>query len=372
MLPMRRTYLAVLLLSPMLAAQVVSPPFFAVTEAPSNNTFPFGGSTATSTPFRYLQVHDDVPAMVIQGMSFRHDNVFTGSAKPAYTLTLDAWMSTAAAGVTAQTAVATFDSNHDAATKIQVVTNRTISIAANDPTQVPSPFVLDLAFDTGVVFPYPAGGVSLVWEVHVTARTNTSTIAYDAVSALGTTWQNPPLAASRGGVGCIATGETSPMTLAPTATAMDWPNNTGNLLINASNLENNGLIVWINGLDRTQWAGVPLPFVVPLSPGAPSGTCTLYTDLVVTTATFASATGTAQLALTFPVTPALHGATIYTQVLGIDAPANPLGFTLSNLAVQQLCAPYPIPLAGSRVYLAGSLGAAGTVGLTTHLITQFY
>ena len=47
----------------------------------------------------------------------------------------------------------------------------------------------------------------------------------------------------------------------------------------------NGVIVWINGLDRTQWNGIPLPLTVPTSTGAPSGTCTLYTDPFFLTAT---------------------------------------------------------------------------------------
>jgi hypothetical protein len=344
----------------------VSPPHFTSTESLTNNSFPFG---STAVPFRYQQIHDDVPAMVITGMQFRHDSTSTGTVRPAHTLTIDMWISTAvtpAAG--AQT---TFDNNHGV-DKIQCVTNRVINVPANDPSLLPGPWLYDIPFDPAVVFVFAGGPASLCWEVHVTARTNTGTVPMDAVTNSGTTPANPPLAATRGGTGCISTGKTVPMLVVPTATAMNWAGGTGNLTVNASNLQNSGFFAWVNGLDRAQWGAVPLPFVIPGSTGAPSGTCTLYTDTFLLTVGQASATGTASLTLPLTVTPAVHGFTIYTQTLGLDAAANPLGFTTSNVAAQQLVAPYTLPLGGCRIYSSGNLNPTGTVGQTTYLVTRLY
>jgi hypothetical protein len=356
---------ASLLLAAVLPAQYVSSAHFTAAEGTSNNVYPFG-STATS--FRYLQIHDDVPAMVITGLKFRHDSSSSGTVRPAYTLTLDAWISTAT--VASASASTTFDTNHGL-DKIQCVTNRTISVPANDPSKLPGDFLLDIPFDPSVVFPFAGNPASVCWEVQVTAHTNGSIVPYDSVGSSTTTAANPPLAATRGGVGCLATGQTQTMLVAPTATAMNWPSGTGNLTVNGTRLEPNGLIVWVNGIDRTQWNGIPLPVVVPTSTGAPSGTCTLYTDLFFLTVATASGTGTATLTLPLTVTPALHGFVVYTQVLGVDAAANPFGFTLSNVAAQQLVAPHAMPQPSRRVYLQASLGPTGNSD-AVYLITQFY
>ena len=354
------------LLATALPAQYVSSPHFATAEGPSNNIFPFG---STASPFRYLQVHDDVPATVVFGLKFRHDNSATGPQRAPYSVTVDVWMSTAA--TTPATISTTFDNNHGL-DKIQVVTNRTVNIPANDPLKIPQDWLIDIPFDPNVVFPFAGAPASLCWEVHVTARTNTSSVATDYVSSSATTAANPPLGATRGGTGCIATGQTLPMLAAPTNTAMNWPSGTGSLTVNGSRLEPNGLIVWVNGLETTQWNGIPLPFVVPTSTGAPSGTCTLYTDLFLLTAAQASATGTATLTLPLTVTPALHGFVIYTQILGVDAAANPFGFTTSNLAVHQLVAPYATPNPARRVWSSGNLNPTGSGTDAGYLVTLFY
>src|SRR5262245_31818730 len=89
------TLASVLFLCGVLPAQgYVSPAHFAHSEGISQQSFPFGIATV---PFRYLQVHDDVPAMTVRGLAFRHNggNV-NGTIYPAHAVTLNAWMSTAA------------------------------------------------------------------------------------------------------------------------------------------------------------------------------------------------------------------------------------------------------------------------------------
>jgi hypothetical protein len=348
----------------------VSPTHFNGVEGTSNNSFPFGGSLATSTPFRYQQIHDDVPTSVIQGLSFRHETTSAGTVRAPFTVTIDAWISTSPR--TSATPDVTFDNNHGV-DKIQVVTNRTISVPGNDPSLVPNPFNIDIPFDTGVVFPFAGGGASLCWEVQVTARTNTASVPFDAIQNSGTSPANPAAISSRAFTGCLSTGRTQPMLAVAqsnTVAPMDWITGTGNLGCNGTQLEANGIVAFVYGTDRTQWNGLPLPLDVPGSTGAPSGTCTLHTDIVVANVAIASAAGAASSVLTFAVTPALHGTTIQTQIVGLDAAANASGFTTSNLLVQQLVAPYAIPLGVCRVYLAGSLGATGTTNVFA-LVTKF-
>lgn len=366
-----RSILSVCVLAVTAVAQgYVSPSHFTTVEGTSNNTFPFGGNTATSTPFRYQQIHDDVPTSAIQGLAFRHETTSTGTVRAPFTVTIDAWISTSP--LTSATPDITFDNNHGL-DKIQVVTNRTISVPGNDPSLVPNPFTITIPFDAGVVFPFAGGGASLCWEVQVTARTNTASVPFDSFQNSGTSPANPAAIASRAFTGCLSTGRTQPILATAqtnTAAPMDWINGTGRLGCNGTQLEANGIVAFVYGTDRTQWSGLPLPLDVPGSTGAPSGTCTLHTDIALANAAIASAAGAASSLLTFSVTPALHGATFNTQIIGLDAAANPLGFTTSNLLVQQLVAPYAIPLGVCRIYSAGSLGATGTTS-GTGLVTRF-
>lgn len=357
---MRRPSCFVLFALALPAQGFVSPAHFAAVEGTGNSALPFGHVTM---PFRFLQVHDGVPPLVVQGLAFRHDT--NGTVRPAFTLTVDAWMSTAA--VTAAGALATFDSNHGA-DKLRVVTNRTVNVPANDPAQLPGAFLLDLPFDPGVTFSF-AGGASLCWEVHVTSTTNaTSLIPFDAVLTQGSTPASPGLLGTRAHTGCLATGATQGMSIAPANSPVDWTAGVATQSVNATRLQSNGLIAWVSGTNTALWGGIPLPFVIPTSTGAPSGTCSLYTDLALLTVAVASASGTAQLVQQFAVTPALHGVLLPTQVLGLDAAANPFGVTSSNLVVQQLIAPYPAAIGISRVYALGGLPATGTVDANSPLI----
>jgi hypothetical protein len=351
-----------------LQAQSVSPQHFVSTEAPAATSTPFGEVGAIMTPYRYQQVHDDVPPMVISGFAFRHNSQASGVAQPAFALTLDAWISTAPVGVTGQLHSGTFLANHGP-DRLQVVTNRTITVATNDPSRVPGPFTLDLPFDPGVQFQYAAGGRSLVWEVQITSRTNTGAVPFDAVSTMNLVNQNPQHGASRAFTGCRSTGSPNPITVTPTG-GMNWQQ-SGQVSMQAVNLLPSSVAIWVFGLDTTQWNGSPLPVDVPGSATAPSGTCTLRTDLVDLRVS-STGTGTHSMGLVVPANPQLHGATIYMQAVGIDPGANALGFTLSNLAMQQVCAPYPATLPVGTVQLAGGLGPVGFVVNSTALVTRFY
>lgn len=351
------------------AAQSVSPLHFAGTEAPGASSTPFGEFGAVATPFRYQQVHDDVPAMVIHGFAFRHSSTANGAVQQPFTLTLDAWMSTAPAGTTGWNHSATFDSNHGP-DRIQVVTNRTLVVPGNDPSAVPGPFAVDVPFDTGVQFPYAAGGRSLAWEVRITARTNAASVAFDAISTTNGVHLNPQHGSSQAFTGCLSTGSTLPIHATPSG-GMNWAG-TGQVGISATHLQPGSIAIWVFGLSTTQWNGGPLPIDGPGSATAPSGTCTLRTDMVDLRVTSVGPLGSHGFGLPVAADPALHGATVYMQAVGIDPAANPMGFTISNLAIQQICAPYPTPFPVGTVQLSGSLGPTGFVVNSTSLVTRFH
>lgn len=343
-----------------LTAQQFSPPHFANAEGTSNNVFPFGNTTV---PFRYSQIHDGLPPMLISGMAFRHNA--TTITYPAHSVTIDAWVSTAT--VAAGAMGTTFDNNHGI-DKQQVIFNRTYTHPASNPADLPGQFVLDYPFDV----PFAFAGGSLCWEVQVTAKTQTTSITHDSASTTAAT--NPGMVVGRFGTGCLATGQAVNLMTAVATQSMDWLSGTATMTVNGTNLEPNGLTLFCTGVDKTSFSGLPLPAVIPGSLGAPSGACTVYSDIVLSSLVVNSASGTGTNAFQFVPQPAFHGLTFYSQIWGIDLPANPFGLTTSNAAMHHIVAPFSLPLPLSRMWLSGSLGptASATSGIGNGLVTKFY
>ena len=347
----------IVLTSTTLLAQSYSPAHFANAEGPLNNVAPFG----SSVPFRYSQIHDDVPAMVITGMSFRHDYYqFTTLTYPGYSLTMNAWMSTAVTGSSGMNT--TFDLNHGP-DKIQVVTNRTYTLPPSDPSNLPGQFVLDYPFD--VPFTFQGSPASLCWEVQITANTATTSIAYDAVQASSlTSGANPAMAIGAFGVGCVSSGAQSPMTATATQT-MSWSQGVGRMTTSGTDLLPNGITVFATGADKTTYLGVPLPYTLP------GTSCTVYNDVIVSAIVIADASGAGSNMIQFVPQPAYNGLTFYTQIWGLDPGANPFGLTMSNAAMHHIVAPYTAPIPVSRVFLSG-LGPTGSRNTSYGLVTKFY
>ncbi len=340
------------------AQSYVSPAFYTNAEGLSNNVFPFGNTTV---PFRYSQVHDDVPTMVVSGFKFRHNAATV--TYPAHSVTIDGWMSTAVSVSTAATS--TFDNNHGL-DKQQIVTNRTYNHPASDSTNVPGQFLLDYPFD--VPFFYVSTNGSLCWEVIVTAKTQTTSVTHD--SAAGAV-ANPTLQVSRGGTGCLATGRASVMSATGSST-MSWTGGTGTLTLTGTNAAASAPVFHALGFDKNFWAGaIPLPFVVPGSTGAASGTCNVYTDILFTMGTTASATGSVTSSVPIPASPIFHGAALYSQWLCLDQAANPTGIVTSPLVVHGVSAPNAVSPA-CRIFLSGSTGATGSIAQSSMLVTNFY
>jgi hypothetical protein len=352
--------LCIALSSTVLLAQNYSPVPFGVAEGPDNNVFPFG---YTSTPFRYSQIHDDVPLMVIFGMAFRHN--FSVTTSPGYSVTMDAWMSTA---VTASSGMSTtFDNNHGP-DKTQVIINHTYTLPPSNPNNLPGQFVLDYPFD--VPFVFLGAPASLCWEVQITARTNTGNIIHDSVSgniSTSTTGPtNPQMVIGRFGTGCLSTGMGSPM-LATPVQSISWPGGTATMTTNGSNLLPGGIVLFSTGASKDSYLGIPLPFTLP------GTSCTVYNDQIVGTVAIASPTGTSSNAIPFVPLPIYNGLTFFTQIWGLDPAANPFGITFSNAAQHHIVAPYTVPGPIHRVYELGSLGPVGsTESYNYGLVTKFY
>ena len=123
--------------------------------------------------------------------------------------------------------------------------------------------------------PFVFGGTpgSLCWEVHVTAKTQTGSIIYDAAAQATA---SPSIQVGRGGTGCLSTGRGTAM-LCTATQAMNWTTG-GTATINGSNLLASGPVFFATGFDRVAWAGLPLPQLIPSSDLGPSGSCNLYVN----------------------------------------------------------------------------------------------
>ncbi|MEZ5963607.1 MAG: hypothetical protein R3F56_07150 [Planctomycetota bacterium] len=343
------------LLCGLASAQYVSPAHHARAEGLSNNVFPFGNTTV---PFRFSQLHDDIPAMTVTSMTFRHNLATVTYA--SHSVTCDGWMSTA---LTASgSASTTFDNNHGT-DKLQVIVNRTYNHPASDPRCAPGDWLLSYPLD--VPFTFAGSPGTLCWEVQVTAKTQTSSVTHDAFS----TSTNPSLQVGRGGVGCIATGRTTAMSATGTST-MTWASGTGTLTFNGTNGPANAAAFHVLGTDKNSWFGLPLPFELPGTNSAPSGSCYIYTDVLTSFPVVASATGALTNAVPVPATQNLHGLATLSQYWCLDSAANSWGIVTSPVVPHAWVAPPPAAVA-CRVYLSGSLGLTGTFSTSSWLITQF-
>jgi hypothetical protein len=356
-----RSSLVLFLLPPIAAQSVVSPREYTSAEAPANNSYPFGVSTQV---IRYVGIHDDLQGtpLLIKGMSMRRNGTSTTPIYPAYTITLDAWCSLAA--TTSTTPNTTFDNNHGS-NKMQVVTNKTFNFPQADYGFVPSPFLHSVVFDT----PYPyLASAPLCWEVQRTAITLAASIFHDGATNSANT--NPPMAFTPFGTGCKVSSQNVAMTATGSA-VMSWPSGTGTLTVSGQSGPANSVVLVIMGTSSERFSGIPLPFLIPGSGGAPSGPCNLYTNIVLGFAATTTSAGTSLTNIPVPATPDLNGLRTFEQIVALDPAANPLGVALSNGVNHNWIAPYQLPLV-ARVYLLGSLAPVAS-GVTANygLVIRF-
>jgi hypothetical protein len=359
-------YATPLLLVALVPAQgIVSPAHFTHAEGNAPNRYPFGEHP--NHVFRYLQVHDDTQGTPrpIRSLAWRRWGApcTTGGCTviyPAYQVTLDAWCSTAA--TTSATAVAQFDANHGG-DKVKVIDNKTFNFPVGAPGQVPQPFAYKITFDVPFIY---LAAAPICWEVNVHAKTNTIQLYHSGASG---SQSSPQLATAPFGTGCRATGQSVPMSAVGSST-MAWAAGTGNLVVDGFRAPANGVVILLVGFRNDTFGGIPLPFLVPGSAAAPSGPCSLYTDVRFTVAGIADSAGTIRTTIPIPATLDLNGARAFEQVISFDPAANPVGLVASNGVVHNFVAPHgPAPV--TRVFLNGSLGANGSVGRNYGLVTRF-
>jgi hypothetical protein len=349
---------AVLLLTPFLSAQgAVSPRHFTHAEGNSYSDAPFG---TTTNPYRYLQIHGDVPAMTISSLAVRRDVTASAAAEAGYGIIADVFLSTAASTVAAPSP--TFDSNHGT-DKTQVASFKFVNFPATANGPMPRPFEYKIAFDRPFV--YGATG-PLCWEIRIQSRQNQNNPYHDLVTGSST---NPPVQVNSIGTGCRASGYTSPLFLTQ-STNTNWPGGSVNFTYTGSSSPKSTVVFLMMGINDQNFSGIPLPFELPTTRGSASGECRVYLAPVLLLPTFTTASGNFLTNFGLPATPEYNGARLLTQVLAPDASANPIGVVTSNMVSSHWTAPYAlVPL--SKVSLFGSLGTTGTATVNNGLVVLF-
>ena len=335
--------------SALCAQQAVAPQHF--TNA-SGFTSESGALGDTRSPYRYLQVHDDMNGrpMTIHALSFRRDDQTT-TAYAAWNVVLDVFLSTAATTATAMST--TFDANHGA-NKTQGLAFGIVSFPATSHGPIPRPFEFRVPLTTPFLW---SGTGGLCWEMRLQSRSNTTTNLFDAVSGSST---NPSPPVTSLGRGCRATGYTG--TQYVTLAGDSQPNWTGgavNLTYTGSRMPPSSVAIMMFGTSPTSFFGVPLPFEIPDTAAAPSGACSVYNSMALAIPALTTSTGALSANLAVPATMEFNGGRVFAQAVAPDAVANPVGVVTSNSIEQNLVANYTAVPVG-KVELASSLGATGT------------
>ena len=345
--------LAVLTLASALAAQgLVSPAHFTQAEG---NTYSYVGIGSTSTPDRVLQVHDDLKGVVrtIGSVAFRRDASLASSSYDyaAYNILCDITLSNAA--TTSASISTTFDLNHGA-NKTQVASFKLAAFPATKHKRGSEPFDYKILFTTPYAFD---GSTGLCFEIKVNSKTNTQTVYLDYQSTTVST--NPYAYDEYTGTGCKATGYTSPMFVQGNSNP-NWPANSLTLGWTGSSLPKNALGYLCLGASDQTWSSLTLPFALPGTSSAPSGTCTVYCDWSVQIPALSNATGGLTQNIGFQANPNWNGQSIYSQLVFLDAAANSWGAVMTNRVQHQVIAPYTL-LPVSICYAQGGLPVTGTV-----------
>jgi hypothetical protein len=341
------------------AQSIVDPAHFKNTEANSQAYRPFGGNS--SGGWRYLQVHDGLQGAkaTINQLAWRRDQNRT--RHNAYSFRCTLILSTAkndSANIDA-----TFDNNHGA-NKQTVVTFKEIKWPGTTGNTVPSPFEYVIKFDSPYAFDGTNGG--LCWEAQVTQITNLQTTHYfDAATTAST---NPPLATQTYGMGCYHSTERAKVMSATGTSSMNWRNSVGTLYLDGSGLPRSSVVIGVLGLSRSNYLGLPLPFMVPGSSTQYSGACYLNTSLDFLIPSQANTSGSARVQFPVPATAAYDGLKLYGMYLAIDNNTNALPLVTSNGVEFQWVEPYPTS-GISRVYSTNQFSTSGSVNKNYGLVT---
>jgi hypothetical protein len=342
------------------AQSIVDPAHFKNTEANSQAYRPFGGNS--SGGWRYLQVHDGLQGAkaTINQLAWRRDQNRT--RHNAYSFRCTLILSTAkndSANIDA-----TFDNNHGA-NKQTVVTFKEIKWPGTTGNTVPSPFEYVIKFDSPYAFDGTNGG--LCWEAPGDADHQP---ADDALLRCRHDGEHQPAARHadlRHGL-LLHSTERAKVMSATGASSMNWRNSVGTLYLDGSGLPRSSVVIGVLGLSRSNYLGLPLPFMVPGSSTQYSGACYLNTSLDFLIPSQANTSGSARVQFPVPATAAYDGLKLYGMYLAIDNNTNALPLVTSNGVEFQWVEPYPTS-GISRVYSTNQFSTSGSVNKNYGLVT---
>lgn len=333
----------------------VSPAIFARMEG---NTWSSAGIGARAAPARLLQIHEDVPAGSVSALLLRRDGQ-TSTDFPSLSLVCSIHMSTAT--TTAAQPDATFANNHGSDRRT-VAANQIVQLPATQHDGFAAPFAYRLPLSTP--YQHQATG-PLCFEVELVTTSSNTTLFFDAASSSNS---NPGGLTDTVGQGCRSSGGTARATLNGSFQP-NWGARTMTLALNGHGLPQTALGVLALGDSRTQWGALTLPFELPGTASAPSGSCYVLNSMVVTLPQFTTATGTMTASLGYRPHPSMRGRDFYLQMVAPDAAANAWGLVTTNGMEFHPWAPWTsVPIGTVE---ATNLGATGTVRRNHGQIVRF-
>ena len=345
------------------AQQRVSPLEFRVVEAPNLASRPFGSHSTNG--WRYLQVHDDLRGskLTIRELGFRRDGAQV-LRYSKYECTVSMSMSTAK--TSSQTIDAFFDKNHGA-NKKSVVINRVIKFPATRGGRLVGPWDYRIKLDTPYAFDGTSGG--LCWEARVSFfRGLISTVNFDAAWSVSS---NPPMAIVPFGAGCVHSEQTRAAVLGASS-AMNWNTGVGTINLSGNYQARSALTIGTIGFSRTSLGGIPLPFEIPGSSAAYSGSCRFYVSMDLLFGASTNNAGWSNSSIPIPVDPKFAGLRIYAQMMSVDPSSSAaIQFITTNGVEFQFVPPYKVAPVSS-VYASNTLISKGNVQKTYGMVSAIF
>lgn len=267
----------------------------------------------------------------IQRISWRRDG--TSPADPTWaarSIDMSVWLSNS---VTPGAISENFDANYSG-TPVQAFAARTVNLPdwTQPPAAPPAPFDFNLQLDAPWVY---LGTEPFLWEVRTTTNTAAADYGNDFQTITGSTGSSNTGTAI--GTGCIATGQTTAMSLTATAKNLFTRFRIGYGLLRAP--ATTPAILFIDGVN----SNLPIPGLCTNLIALP----TLQLPMGVTDAAGALSSFSIE---NIPFQQSTVGVTLYSQALAIDAGQTGLPIALSNGRSNTFPATPATPAQVTRVY----------------------
>jgi len=317
-----------------------------------NNSIPWGpfvptGNTTGEIMVQQIEDQLQGPALMLQGMAFRHQYTVAHVAKVFTAQVTLADAATPSSGISA-----TFANNYLTGGNQSVVLNGPINFPALGTYPRPP-----AAFDAGFMFPPYAhtGANPLLWEVIIFGTTPvTPTQFYER--GPGTTH-----VAGWVGAGCPISGSSVDLAATGSINATTMANSLANGPLSAP-------AALMIGDTSSTYNGIPLPLNLGII-GSPA--CDLNINVLAFLSAGTTGTGTASLSLPYTMSPAISGQRLRTQWLAIDGSVVVTSNGLDHSVPYNATTGRPWPQ--TRVYANGwgaTPPASGSIQ-ANGLVTQF-